>query len=150
MELLPMDVKQELGELALVMIDKPKLASLRELMVWMLGRLGQRHPLYGPLNTVLPNEIVETWIDSLLSIEEVRMQIGTRLAVVQMSRRTNDRYRDIHSEKRARVIQWLTAAGAGEHLVEMVSIGGRFDFEEQQQIVGDSLPPGLRLDESRS
>ena len=35
-------------------------------VLWCLGRLGARVPLYGPANTVVRTEAVERWIDALL------------------------------------------------------------------------------------
>ena len=66
-------------------------------------------------------------------------------AVVNLARRTNDRFRDIDDDLRKRVIQWLTGRGAGEHAILLVSTGGQLDSEEQTRIFGESLPKGLRL-----
>ncbi len=112
-------------------------------MIWALGRLGQRTPFYGPLNTVVNIEQAQDWILTLISQPE--SSPIEHLAVVQMARLTNDRYRDIEPGFRARVADWLTAENAAEHLVRLVTEGGTFDAEEQGRVFGESLPQGLRM-----
>jgi hypothetical protein len=143
LELMPLDHKRELGNLALTLVDKPRMANARGAMIWALGRLGQRQPLYGPLNTVIPGQVVEGWIESLLE----STVSGTHwLAITQMARMTGDRYRDIGAQLRQRVLDWLVQCGADKHLMVLVREGGRLEFEEQAMVFGESLPPGLRLE----
>ena len=35
-------------------LDEIKLAALQGPMIWALGRIGERVPVYGPLNTIVP------------------------------------------------------------------------------------------------
>ena len=49
-----MPVKVELGNMIVDLLPKRKFEKVRSPMVWALGRIGQRVPLYGPLNTVVP------------------------------------------------------------------------------------------------
>jgi hypothetical protein len=118
--------------------------------VWTLGRLGGRIPQYGPLNTLLPVETVEAWIDALLdrddhgdAPEDDPGRIS--FAVVQLSRRTDDRYRDVSAVTRKRVIAWLAGRDAPPHYSELVESGGTLDAEEQTVAFGESLPAGIRL-----
>lgn len=143
LELMPLDHKRELGDLALTLRDKPRLAGAREAMIWTIGRLGQRQPLYGPLNTLIPSPVVEGWIENLLEPDASSTQC---LAVTQLARMTGDRYRDIDAILRQRVLDWLVQSGADKHLVVLVREGGKLDFEEQRKIFGESLPLGLRLE----
>ena len=69
MELLSPTVKQEIGKLIIDLIDKPKLKPARDAMVWAIGRIGQRKPLYGPLNCVVDSTIVENWLLRFLAID---------------------------------------------------------------------------------
>ena len=113
-------------------------------MIWALGRLGQRVPLYGPLNTVVPHEKIERWLAALWKhpgSEPIRS-----LAVMQLARRTDDRYRDISPKYRAQAIDWLEDHDAAAHLIELVRDGGQLDIEEQREVFGESLPKGLRLE----
>ncbi|MGE3779336.1 MAG: hypothetical protein AB7F89_19265, partial [Pirellulaceae bacterium] len=66
-------------------------------------------------------------------------------AVMQLARRTDDRYRDLSLAVRDRAAAWLERHAAPPHLVHLVREGGRLDAEEQVQIYGESLPKGLRI-----
>jgi hypothetical protein len=143
LELLPESQKIRLGNLVTELLNKPRFKNARNAMIWALGRLGQRTPLYGPLNTVVNVAQTQDWIRSLTAQPE--SSPVEHLAVVQMARRTNDRYRDIEPDFRKRVADWLTSENAAEDLVHLVTEGGSFDAEEQGRVFGESLPQGLRI-----
>lgn len=152
LELLPVSLKRELGQHLLVLSSKRRFESQRSAIFWALGRLGTRSPIYGPLNTTLPTADAEAWIQELLTwaINAPAHALDgliapLQLAVVQLSRRTEDRYRDISDALRQQVAQWLQASDAPPHQIELVSTGGTLAQEEQAKILGDSLPKGLRL-----
>lgn len=144
LELLSGQIKIELGDFITMFIDKPKLKVARNAMVWAIGRLGQRTPIYGPLNTVVGIDQVSKWIHALLQQNDP--DPIEHLAITQMARRTDDRYRDISREQRADVIDWLASHDAAERLVSIVRDGGKFDAEEQGRVFGEALPQGLRLE----
>ena len=143
LELLSEFQKVELGNLVIKFLNKPRLKNARNAMIWALGRLGQRTPLYGPLNTVVNNGQAQQWISELTGQYESSPIM--HLAVVQMARKTNDRYRDVDSTVRKAVANWLTAESSSDHLVRLVTEGGAFDAEEQGKVFGESLPQGLRI-----
>ena len=68
-----------------------------------------------------------------------------QFAVMQLARRTNDRYRDISDSTRDSVLRWLKRHDAAVHLIELVAEGGELAGDESAQIFGESLPSGLRL-----
>ena len=144
MELLSPSVKQEIGDLIILLLDKPKLKPARDAMVWALGRIGQRKPLYGPLNSVVDVSIVENWLVSFLVIDNPTPI--EQLAVVQLSRKVNDRYRDLDDQLRTKIIGWLERTSANPTFYDLVEQGGSFDAEQQGKIFGESLPQGLRLE----
>ncbi len=145
LELLDVARKIELGDMLVALLPKRKLANLQGPMIWALGRLGQRVPVYGPLNTVVPRDTVEQWLDELLSYATGDPATGT-LAIMQIARRTDDRYRDLSDKCRRHVVAWLEDQQAPPHLIELVRNGGQLDMEEQRQVFGESLPKGLRLE----
>jgi hypothetical protein len=71
-----------------------------------------------------------------------------QLAVAQIARRTGDRYRDIADGSRRRALDWLAAQHAPSHYLTLVRDGGQWAGEEQDLVVGESLPRGLRLREA--
>jgi hypothetical protein len=144
LELLDVPRKIELGDMLADLLAKSKLDSSRGPLVWTLGRLGERVPVYGPLNTVVPRDVAERWLTALL--RRAADHAAGPLAVMQIARRTDDRYRDVSSKQREHVVRWLQDAEAAPHLIELVRDGGRLDAEEQGQVFGESLPKGLRID----
>jgi hypothetical protein len=149
LELLPLVLKIELGDMLLDLLPKRKMEGVRPAMVWAVGRIGTRVPLYGPLNTVVPPETAAAWIRRLLDAcggdPPAAGTPAAPLAVMQLARRTGDRYRDIPEKPRDAALRWLTAEHAPAHFLELVRNGGRLDHEEQGMVFGESLPKGLRL-----
>jgi len=143
LELVPGNVKLELGQLLIDLLPKKKLEAIRPALQWTLGRLGARQPLYGPLNTVLAADVAERWLEELFKLETPDAQ--TTFAIVQLARKTGDRYRDISETSRREVLDWLNQRPAAEHAIHLVRDGGTLDAEEQSRAFGESLPKGLRL-----
>ena len=67
------------------------------------------------------------------------------LALMQLCRKTGDRYRDVSEEIRAEVLARLRSRSAPQHFVHLVAEGGELEAAEQGMIFGESLPRGLRL-----
>ncbi len=135
-------VKVELAEFLFGFLAAARPASWRRAAVWTLGRLGARVPMYGPLNTLVPAETVERWIERLLASNAEEEGF---FAVMQMARRVGDRYRDVSGETREQVLDWMTRAGGPAHYVELVHDAGALRDEEQDSAFGETLPHGLRL-----
>ena len=110
-------------------------------MIWALGRIGQRKPFYGPLNTVVPADDAQVWVNALMQDSNE----SSIFPIVQMCRRTGDRYHDIDEGLRANVLKWLLDAGADESFILLVKDGGEFETQQKSQVFGESLPAGLRL-----
>ena len=143
LELLALEVKIELGNLLVGLLLKKKLEPVRPAMAWALGRLGAREPAYGPLNTVVPVESASAWIESLLQHDTADAMI--QFAIVNLARRTGDRFRDLDEPLRRRVLDWLTGRDANQHAITLVRDGGSLDRDEQSRVFGESLPKGLRI-----
>jgi hypothetical protein len=145
LELLPVNLKVELGDMLLDLLPRKRFESPREAMVWTLGRLGQRVPVYGPLNTVVPSVRVASWLSKLIGLDRPTASTIDQFAVVQLARRTDDRYRDLSNELRQLAVDWLTDNDASEHAIQLVRDGGDLDSEEQSRVFGEALPSGLRI-----
>ncbi len=143
LELLPVALKIELGRMLLDLIPRRKLESATAAMVWTLGRLGARVPVHGPLNSVLAPEVASEWLQRLT--DAVDGGPLSQLAVTQISRRTDDRYRDVPDKQRAKTLAWLESHDAAAHFVELVRDGGQLDRQEQGLVFGEALPMGLRI-----
>ena len=145
LELLPKSEKSQLGRWLLELQKVKKWTFSSSAIFWTLGRLGSRVPAYGPLNTVVETAEVEQWLDQLLLRPATDHESSYQLALLQCARKVNDRYRDIDSDLRERVIQQLEQMHAPEHYLKLVRTGGQLATEEANQILGEALPLGLTI-----
>ena len=143
LELLPVETKIELSDMLIELATRKKLEPIRRTILWAIGRLGARQPAYGPLNTVVPPAEAAAWIEKLLIQQPI--DALTQFAVVNLARRTGDRFRDIDEPLRTRVLTWLAEQSADEHAQRLVREGGELDTEEQGRVFGEELPKGLRV-----
>jgi hypothetical protein len=143
LELLDTALKVELGDMLVGMIDKRSMQPARPAMVWALGRIGARMPVYGPLNRGVAADAAAKWLAVLMRVREV--DETDKLAVLQLARRTGDRYRDLDDRLRREAIDWLESHKAPDHFVELVRDVGTLDQEEQTRVFGESLPKGLQI-----
>ncbi len=143
LEWLDIGAKTELGGMIGELLSRRKWEPIRPALAWALGRIGARAPLYGPLNTVVPAKTAAAWLANLMQLPSDDPTI--HLAVMQLARKTEDRYRDLPDGQREEAAQWLQTHGAAAHLVALVRTGGALDTEEQNRVFGEALPKGLRL-----
>ena len=140
LERLDARTRQALGEEALRQLGPTHI-------YWALTRLGGRHPLYGPLNTVLHPDTAETWLTALLrlqpAIETERLSWG--FAVAQIARRTGLRGVDVSDDVRTQVAEALRAASVPAAWTKMVEEVTTDAGDDQSRLFGDALPIGLRL-----
>jgi molecular chaperone DnaK (HSP70) len=144
LELLEQNVRLELGEMIADLMNRAAFEPVQAALIWALGRVGGRVPVYGPLNLVLPVSRVADWIEQLLRTSDLN-QPAVQLAIMQLSRRTDDRFRDISTSLRDRIINKLSPTNISKHLLQLVADGGVLEGEEASLILGESLPAGLRL-----
>ena len=170
LERLPVETKVELGDMILDLFRKKKAAPVYAAMIWAIGRLGSRELMYGPLNTIVPPQTAEQWLRKIIG-DERRETRGERretggeergvhraelnknlsphpfiateqLAVMQLARKTGDRYRDIGQSTRELALETLENR---EHLAVLVREIAQLDTDEQTAVFGETLPLGLRL-----
>ena len=144
LERLAVPVREELGAKFLDLAGSDAYAGQRDALWWAVGRTGARVPQYGPANSVVPAETAAGWVERLMD------DVGTEDApplwpVVQLARRTGDRYLDLPQSARDEAAAWLERDGAPPHWVSLVTEGGTLDREEAGLALGDALPAGLRL-----
>lgn len=143
LELLPVDEKSQIGNWLAELVHNKKWAAAQSAILWTLGRLGSRVPTYAPLNCVISPTTAEAWLRSLLRRP---VDAGAyALALMLCSRRVDDRYRDIDAGMRTDVLATLRSIDAPANHIVLVEVGGQLASEEQTEILGDSLPLGLRL-----
>ncbi len=111
---------------------------------WAVGRLGTRVPLYGSAHYVVPREVVNVWLDRCLALDWAAVQPAS-FAATLIARMSGDRARDLNPQLRNQVIERLRAAKSPVSWIGMVETVVALDAADAQRILGDSLPPGLRL-----
>jgi hypothetical protein len=131
--------KAKFGEEAIVRIRREPRSST---WAWVIGRLGARRPIYGPLNTVPPPTAVEGWIDGLLALKEVSPEVA--VAIGQVGAKTGDPARDLREDIRERAADRLEELGYPDASRQLRTIA-ETDLTETSRRFGESLPHGLRL-----
>ena len=139
--------KLDLGESVLRELGRRKNEKLRPALFWAIGRIGSRQPAYGPLNAAIPPRHVEAWVDKL--IDSRWDGPGFALAVVQLARKTGDRYRDLSADVRERAARHLESLDAPSRFATLLREGGELARDEEAAVFGDSLPLGIRLERGR-
>ncbi|MEM8733791.1 MAG: Hsp70 family protein [Planctomycetota bacterium] len=147
LEHLDADVKIDTAKMLIALLPKRRYERVRAAMLWCLGRLGQRQPLYGPLNSVVSASEAAGWCKRTIEFGSKHTDHrGTcHLAIMQMARRTSDRYRDFDSAESSSILEWLKETNAPERYSELVERGGDLQAGEQASVFGEALPKGFRL-----
>ncbi|MCE9533569.1 MAG: hsp70 family protein [Planctomycetes bacterium] len=114
---------------------------------WSLTRIGARMLLYGPMNTIIHPEIVEGWLDQLVSFEPGNDSEHNAWAfcLSQLARMSGQRALDIDDSHRNSVLTVLRSLKIPAGWVKMVEEFVEMEGAERSQMFGDSLPIGLRL-----
>ncbi len=141
LERLPVERKVETGEWLLARLAKPS-ENLNSW--WAVGRLGARQPFYASAHAVVPAPVAAGWLERILALEW-RTTPQLPFAAAQLARLTGDRQRDLEPALRQRVAERLRRAKAPEGWTRMVTEVVELEAAEQRQVLGESLPPGLRL-----
>lgn len=143
-EQLPPDVRTETGNMILELVHRPKMKPVREPMVWALGRLGARVLLAQTASVTIATTTAEDWLEQLLRLQADDLT-STPLAIMELTRRTGDRFTDVSQECRDDAIRYLREMDADPRLISLIRDGGSTDAETQSAVFGESLPVGLRM-----
>lgn len=143
LERLPLRSKIELGNMLVEMLPKRKAEPMRDGILWAVARVGARVPVYGLLNHVVPVDVVSRWLATLLPA--LRGESIDRFAVMQLARRTDDRYRDIEPDLQRQLIDWLEDHDGDDATLQLIQQVAALDEERQKQVFGEAMPFGLRI-----
>ncbi len=147
LELLPVELRVEIGDLALDVVSKKKTRPVRDAIVWTLGRVGARRLFNAPLDRVVPPNVAERWTKRLLDDLAKRQEEPTPtelFTLAQLSRRAEDPAFDVDLATRETVAAFLLKRGAEESTLAALEKRGRFVDETTSMAFGESLPIGLR------
>ena len=142
-EFLSVATKLELGDILLDVLHRERFASLRSAALWALARVAARRLVYGPLNAVVSPNVVVRWLNRLMKFDNSDPLVS--FAVMQLARKTGDRYRDIDETTRHSVLAWMDRTQTAKRHRELVREVGTLESEDQSLLFGEALPKGLRI-----
>ena len=111
---------------------------------WAVGRLASRTPLYASQHTVIPRNIVEQWLPTLLA-QDWQREPMIAFACVMICRKTGDRTLDIRDDVRQQVTDQLKQCKAPTSWIHLMENRCELSAGESKRIFGDALPSGLIL-----
>ena len=112
--------------------------------LWALARVGARQPFHGSAHEVVGSATVAEWLTMLLALDWKKVEPAA-FAATHLARMTGDRSRDIADDLRATVLARLKAVGAPPLWQAMVSEVTQLDEAVTRRMLGEALPPGLKL-----
>jgi molecular chaperone DnaK (HSP70) len=146
LERIPDAYKAEVGAWLIKRLDKAskKGEAADTHTLWALARVGARQPFHGSAHEVVDSGTVAGWLDVLLALDWKKIEPAA-FAATHLARMTGDRSRDIADELRATVLARLKAIGAPPLWQAMVSEVTQLDEANTKRMLGEALPPGLKL-----
>lgn len=120
--------------------------ALEPHMYWVVARLAARHLLHGPENSIVPADRLDRIVARLLADaippgEETRRHLA--LALAASCARCGVRNLEVAQPLREQAAGKLRELGLGEFAVRLAQNPANRNREEEEQMLGDSLPPGL-------
>ncbi len=141
LERLPVTNKILLGEWLLKRLQK---SSEPNQTWWAVGRIASRVPFYGSHHNVIPADTVAVWLQQILKVDWKKIpQAG--FAATLITRMSGDRARDLDELIRLQIVGKLKTSKSPVSWIGMVEAYKELDEQEEKQIFGEALPPGLKL-----
>ncbi|MDB5744107.1 MAG: putative chaperone protein HscA/DnaK [Polaromonas sp.] len=155
LERIPAGYKAEIGNWLLTRLQAAPAAkpgrraavgdtAMESVALWALGRIGARQPFHGSPHDVVAPETADAWLDTLLAFDWKRVEAAA-FAAVSLCRVTDDRARDLPLARREQVMARLRTSHAPASWIEMVRHKVELDEAVERRVLGESLPPGLKL-----
>ena len=112
-------------------------------LLWSIGRLGARTPIYGPLTSVVPSADAARWLEQLIALPPAPELVA---AIVQIGARTSDPLRDLDDVAIDAARRHLAQAQVHPDALRPLSEVVARTFAEASHAFGEPLPNGLRLE----
>lgn len=143
-ENLPPSTRTEIGQIILDLVSRPRMKAVRDPMIWALGRIGSRAPMGTGAAVSVAAATAERWAMEIIG-RQLDEFPSTPLAIMQLTRRMNDRFTDVGQPCRDEAIRYLREMGASTPLISLIRDGGSTDTETQNAVFGEALPVGLMV-----
>ena len=143
-ERLDLKTKENMGN---TLIRSLKKTPLPPYLFWSLTRLASRALIYGPLNSILHPDIVSQWVTRLLEFQPSHASEETTWAfcLSQMGRITGQRALDLDQDLRNSILTKIRDKKIPAEWIKCLEEFVPLAKESQSNLLGDSLPVGLRL-----
>ena len=144
LERIPGAYKAEVGAWLIKRLQKADSEAADTNTLWALARVGARQPFHGSAHEVVDSATVADWLHVLLALDWKKTEPAA-FAATHLARMTGDRSRDIGDDLRATILARLKAVGAPPLWQAMVSEVTQLDEAVTRRMLGEALPPGLKL-----
>ncbi|MBP1203932.1 molecular chaperone DnaK (HSP70) [Duganella sp. 1411] len=124
--------------------DAGKAEASQARFLWGLSRVGARQPFHGSAHDVVDSGVAAQWLAAILGLDWKKVE-PAGFAAAHLARMTGDRSRDIDEALRAQILRRLAAIGAPANWSAMVREVVQLDQADEKRMLGESLPPGLKL-----
>jgi hypothetical protein len=125
------------------LVRRVRRAATDASLLWAIGRVGARTPLYGPLSSVVPPHDAARWLDALVNVKMTSPDLIA--AIVQIAGVTGDSLRDLDERERQCAGARLRDAGAGDEVLRALEQPVVRSAVDASRVFGEPLPSGLRL-----
>lgn len=124
--------------------------KLEKGLIFSFSRLLARELLYGPANAVVPAQEAQKLLPEFLRLlrqKKLRGPLARTVleALINTSRLTGDRLRDLSPELREEIAQMAQELGASTEVLKPLFEPVPFRDKERAWLFGESLPVGLKL-----
>lgn len=124
--------------------DAAKAEAVMARFLWGLSRVGARQPFHGSAHDVVDTATVTGWLAQIQLLDWKKLEAAA-YAAAHLARMTGDRTRDIDDTLRAEILRRLSGIGAPASWSAMVREVVQLDQADEKRLLGDALPPGLKL-----
>jgi len=111
-------------------------------LLWSLGRLGARTPIYGPLTSVVPAPVAGRWLEELARYKQSSSELLE--AIVQIGALTGDPLRDVEEGVLNAARQRVRDAGFDSDAKPLFEVVPE-TLTNMSRAFGEPLPNGLQL-----
>lgn len=111
---------------------------------WALGRIAARQLTQGSIAHILPKDVCSTWLAKIVVSKHIPVAQETFL-YSQMARLTDYREINIPKDVIAKILEKSVLFPLGDHLRDLLTSVIKLSRQEEEEVFGENLPPGLSL-----
>lgn len=141
MELIDQSLKIRVGE---ALIHRIETKEALPVDFWALGRIAARQLTQGSIAHVLPKDICGRWLEKLVAFKHLPEGQETFL-YGQMARLTDYREINISKDIISKILEKTRCLPQANHLRDLLTSVIKLSREEEEEVFGENLPPGLSL-----